>query len=295
MPSADRSARRRAPATVALALGAGVLVAPAVPAEAADALRPAARYTFDQDDLGSGKIADSSGNGLTASLMNGSTAQSVEGPDGGRALALPGGSPTSDGAYVRLPREVVADATDLTVSARVKWGSDKSSWQRIFDLGTDTTKYLFTTPSNDGGVLRTAVTTGGGGAEAQVSGYAALPADTWRTVTVTLDTSAGRVTTYLDGVAVSSAATAIKARDLLDGSATAAGYIGKSLYPDPLFKGAIDDFTVWHAALSAEQVAGVVGTVPTLRQLIASSLITRGPQTSAPCVGSRRDLRPAGA
>jgi hypothetical protein len=282
MPSADRSARRRAPATVALALGAGVLVAPAVPAEAADALRPAARYTFDQDDLGSGKIADSSGNGLTASLMNGSTAQSVEGPDGGRALALPGGSPTSDGAYVRLPREVVADATDLTVSARVKWGGDKSSWQRIFDLGTDTTKYLFTTPSNNGGVLRTAVTTGGGGAEAQVSGYAALPADTWRTVTVTLDTSAGRVTTYLDGVAVSSAATAIKARDLLDGSATAAGYIGKSLYPDPLFKGAIDDFTVWHAALSAEQVAGVVGNVPTLRQLSRTSFEVRTTTGTAP-------------
>ncbi|WP_406164123.1 LamG-like jellyroll fold domain-containing protein [Streptomyces canus] len=267
---------------MALALGAGLLAAPAVSAHAAEAPGPAARYTFDQDDLASGKITDSSGNGLTASLVNGSTARSVAGTDGGKALALPGGAPTSDGAYVRLPREVVGDATDLTVSARVKWSGDASSWQRIFDLGTDTTKYLFSTPYNGNGLFQTSVTTGGGGAETQVRGYAALPADAWRTVTVTLDTTAGRLTTYLDGVAVSSAATAIKAKDLLSGSATAAGYIGKSLYPDPLLKGAVDDFAVWHSALTAEQVAGLVGTVPTLQDLSKTSFDVRTTDGTAP-------------
>ncbi|NEB03377.1 LamG-like jellyroll fold domain-containing protein [Streptomyces sp. SID13726] len=281
MPSADRSTRRRAPAALALALGAGLLAAPAVPARAAETPGPAAHYTFDQDDLASGRITDSSGNGLTATLVNGSTAQSVAGTDDGRALALPGGAATSDGAYVRLPREVLGDASDLTVSARVKWSGDQSSWQRIFDLGTDTTEYLFTTPSN-GSVLRTAVTTGGGGAEAQVSGYAPLPADGWRTVTVTLDTTARRVTTYLDGVPVSSAETGVKARELLDGSATAAGYIGKSFYPDPLLKGAIDDFTVWHSALSPEQVADTVGTLPTLKDLSRSSFDVRTTTGTAP-------------
>ncbi|WP_306185131.1 LamG-like jellyroll fold domain-containing protein [Streptomyces sp. MK5] len=267
---------------MAVALGAGLLTAPSAPAQAADPPRPTAHYTFDQDDLASGKIADSSGNALTASLVNGSTARPVTGADGGTALALPGGAPDSDGAYVRLPREVLGDAADLTVSARMKWSGDGSSWQRIFDLGTDTTKYLFTTPSDNGGVLRTAVTTGGGGAEAQVSGYAALPADQWRTVTVTLDSSARRLTTYLDGVPVSSAATGVKARDLLGGSATAAGYIGKSLHPDPLFKGAIDDFTVWHTALTPEQVAGTVGRVPTLQQLSRTSFDVRTTTGAAP-------------
>ena len=290
MPSADRSARRRAPAAMVLALGAGLLAAPAVPAQAADTPQPAAHYTFDQDDLASGRITDSSGNGLTATLVNGSTAQSVAGPDGGKALSLPGGAPTSDGAYVRLPREVLGDASNLTVSARVKWSGDKSAWQRIFDLGTDTTKYLFTTPYN-GSVLRTAVTTGGGGAEAQVSGYAPLPADGWRTVTVTLDTAAHRVTTYLDGVAVSSSATNVKAKDLLDGSATAAGYIGKSFYPDPLLKGAVDDFTVWHSALTAEQVAGTVGALPTLQQLSQTSFEVRTTTGTAP--GPRWTVRRA--
>ncbi|MFJ8537998.1 LamG-like jellyroll fold domain-containing protein [Streptomyces sp. NPDC093591] len=282
MPSAERPARRRAPAAMAVALGAGLLTAPAVPAQAADAPQPAARYTFDEDDLTSGRITDSSGNGLTATLVNGSTAQSVAGTDGGRALALPGGAPTSDGAYVRLPREIVGDATDLTVSARVKWSGDKSSWQRIFDLGTNTTKYLFSTPYNGGGLFQTSVTTGGGGAEAQVRGYAALPANEWRTVTVTLDTTAGKLTTYLDGVAVSSAATGIKAKELLDGSATAAGYIGKSFWPDPLLKGAIDDFTVWHAALNAEQVAGTVGNMPTVQDLSKTSFEVRTTTGTAP-------------
>ncbi|MFF7870721.1 LamG-like jellyroll fold domain-containing protein [Streptomyces qaidamensis] len=282
MPSADRSARRRAPAAVTLALGAGLLAAPAAPAQAAEAPRPAARYTFDQDDMTSGKITDSSGNGLTADLVNGTTARSVEGTDGGKALALPGGAADSGGAYVRLPRAVVGDAADLTVSARVKWSGDKSPWQRIFDLGTNTTKYLFSTPYNGSGLFQTSVTTGGGGAEAQVRGYAPLPSTEWRTVTVTLDTSEGRLTTYLDGVAVSSAETAVKAKDLLDASATAAGYIGKSFYPDPLLKGAIDDFTVWHSALSAEQVAGTVGTVPTLQELSKTSFEARTTTGTAP-------------
>ncbi|MFE9643478.1 LamG-like jellyroll fold domain-containing protein [Streptomyces sp. NPDC006365] len=282
MPSADRAARRRAPAAVALALGAGLLAAPAGPALAAEPPKPTAHYTFDQDDLASGKITDSSGNGLTADLVNGSTAQSVEGTGGGKALALPGGPDTSNGAYVRLPREIIGDASDLTVSARVKWSGDKSPWQRIFDLGTNTTKYLFSTPYNSNGLWQTSVTTGGGGAENQVKGYAPLPADEWRTVTVTLDTSAGRLTTYLDGVAVSSAETAIKAKDLLESSATAAGYIGKSLWPDPLLKGAVDDFTVWHAALSAEQVAGTVPALPTLQELSKTSFEARTTDGTAP-------------
>ncbi|GHE08867.1 hypothetical protein [Streptomyces alanosinicus] len=88
--------------------------------------------------------------------------------------------PSADSS-ARRP-EVLCDASDLTVSARVKWSGDKAPWQRIFDLDTDTTKYLFTTPCN-GSVLRTAVTTGGGGAQAQVSGYARLCAAVRRRLT----------------------------------------------------------------------------------------------------------------
>lgn len=179
--------------------------------------------------------------------------------DGGHALSLPGGAADSTGAYVRLPLDVLQGKTDLTVSARVKWDGTTAPWQWIYALGKDTSRYLFTTPHNNDGRLRTAVTATAAGGEAQVSGYAALPANAWKTLTVTLDTQAKRVTTYLDGTAVASAATSVTAAQLIDAATTSAGFIGRSFYPDPLFDGAIDDFRVYGSALTAEQVAALAG------------------------------------
>jgi len=235
-------------AAVMVALAAATSAAPTA-AVAAALPDPDLHYAFDADDLASGVITDSSGHGWNGTLVNGQTAALVDG-----ALSLPGGAPTSTGAYVRLPKEILAGATDLTVSARIRWDGTTAPWQWIYALGRDNSRYLFSTPFNGDGRLRTAVTTGGGGAEAQVTGYAALPANVWRTLTVTLDTTADRVTTYLDGAAVASAATTITAGDLL-ADATFAGYLGKSFYQDPLFDGAIDDFRVYRTALTAEQVA----------------------------------------
>ncbi|MFG1707835.1 LamG-like jellyroll fold domain-containing protein [Nonomuraea sp. M3C6] len=245
------------PAALTIALTTGV-----TDAAAADPPAPALVYEFDTDDLATGSIIDSSGNGLNGTLVNGSTAALVDGAGGGHALSLPGGAANSNGAYVRLPLAVLQGRTDLTVSARVKWDGTTAPWQWIYALGKDTGRYLFTTPYNGDGRLRTAITTSGGGGEAQVTGSAALPANAWKTLTVTLDTSAKRMTTYLDGAAVASAATTVTAAQLIDAATTSAGFIGRSFYQDPLFDGAIDDFRVYAEALSAEQVAAVVGTAP---------------------------------
>ncbi|MFF0771190.1 LamG-like jellyroll fold domain-containing protein [Nonomuraea wenchangensis] len=243
------------PAALTLSLTTGIAAAAAAPA-------PVLVYEFDTDDVTTASITDSSGNGLHGELVNAATAALVDGAAGGHALSLPGGAPTSGGAYVRLPLAAIKDRTDLTVSARVKWDGTTSPWQWIYALGKDNTRYLFSTPYNGDGKLRTAVTTSGGGAEAQVTGYAPLPANAWKTLTVTLDTAAGRITTYLDGAAVASAPTTITARQLIDASTTSAGFIGRSFYADPLFDGAIDDFRVYAAALTPEQVAEVAGGTP---------------------------------
>jgi hypothetical protein len=247
---------------------------PAVPALAAAAPAPVVAYDFDSVDPAVGVVSDSSGNGLDGTLVNGSTATVVAGAAGGHALQLPGGAPTSTGAYVTLPRGVLAGRTDLTVSVRVRWDGTQAPWQWIYALGRDNSRYLFTTPYNGDGLLRTAVTAGGGGAEAQVTGSAALPANAWKTITVTLDTNAGRITTYLDGAAVSSAATTLSAADLLTGGETGAGFIGRSFYQDPLFDGAIDDFRVYGSALTAEQVAQGLD-VPTVTGLTATGFAVR--------------------
>ncbi|PZF82996.1 LamG-like jellyroll fold domain-containing protein [Jiangella anatolica] len=282
----SRSTRvRAAAASAALAtLGAGLTAGGfAGPAAAAELPAPLAHYEFDADDVTSGVVTDSSGNGLDAALVNGASASLVDGADGSAAIDLPGGAPTSTGAYVRLPRQLLDGATDLTVSTRIRWDGTPSSWQWIYALGTNTTRYLFSTPYNGDGRLRTAVTTGGGGAEAQVTGSAALPANAWKTLTVTLDTAADRVTTYLDGVAVGSATTTIGAGDLLAASATSAGFIGRSFYQDPLFDGAVDDFRVYRAALTPEQVAADFGgTLPTPTGIAQESFDLRTTIGTAP-------------
>ncbi|MEV4472070.1 LamG-like jellyroll fold domain-containing protein [Nonomuraea sp. NPDC049504] len=262
MPFPRLTATRRRAVLAALLPAALALPLTATPSTAAAVPEPVLAYEFDADDVTLGTVTDSSGNGLDGELVNAGTAALVDGASGGHALSLPGGAPTSDGAYVKLPLDAIKGRTDLTVSARVKWDGTTAPWQWIYALGKDNSRYLFSTPYNGDGRLRTAVTTGGGGAEAQVTGYAPLPANAWKTLTVTLDTAAGRLTTYLDGAAVASAPTTITASQLVDAATTSAGFIGRSFYPDPLFDGAIDDFRIYGAALTAEQVAGLAGPPP---------------------------------
>ncbi|MFJ9779303.1 LamG-like jellyroll fold domain-containing protein [Amycolatopsis sp. NPDC101161] len=273
--------------TVTLVLGAALLGAGqllALPAAAAEAPGPLVHYDFDATDVSTGVVSDSSGHGLDGTLVNGATAQVVAGAGGGGALALPGGAPTSNGAYVKLPRAALGSAPDVTVSVRVKWdNANAAPWQWLFALGKDTTKYLFATPSNADGRLRGAVTTAGGGAEAQVTGYAALPT-TWQTVTVTLDSAAHRLTAYLDGAAVSSASTDVTAAQLADAGTSFAGYLGKSFYADPLLKGAIDDFQLYDTALSATQVAELAGPAPAVTGLTQTQLDLRATVGTPPAL-----------
>jgi hypothetical protein len=245
---------------LALVAGGGAL---ALPAAAAEVPAPDLHYTM--DDVDGSTVPDASGNGLDGQISGTTSVVAVdEAEGGGSALDLPGGA---DGGFVTIPRGALEGAGDLTVSARVRWDGEGGAWQRVFDLGSDTSRYLFTTPSNGDGDLRTAVTTGGGGSESQVTGHGSLQGGDWVTLTTTLDTEADRITTYLDGVAVASTPTSVSAGDLLSDGAAAAGYLGKSFYPDPLLDGAIADFRIYHAALSAEQVAGLVGETPAMTGL----------------------------
>ncbi|GAA0473881.1 hypothetical protein Aca07nite_83710 [Actinoplanes capillaceus] len=271
--------------SLSTAVAAGLLTAtlPAIPALAADVPTPVVAYEFDADDLTTGVVTDTSGNGLDGTLVNGATAALVDGRDGGHALQLPGGAPTSNGAYVTIPRKVLDGRTDLTVSARVRWDGTTAPWQWIYALGKDTSRYLFSTPYNGDGKLRTAVTKDWAGAEAQVTGSAALPASAWKTVTVTL--GGGRLTTYLDGVSVAEATTTATAADLIDAGTASAGFIGRSFYPDPLFDGAVDDFRVYGSALTAAQVADEFGAeIPTVTALSQTTFEVRTTIGTAPAL-----------
>ncbi|WP_169747729.1 LamG-like jellyroll fold domain-containing protein [Demequina subtropica] len=230
---------------------------------------------YTMDDVTDGIVPDSSGNNLDGAIV-GSTGI-VAGVEGD-ALDLTGGA-------VTVPRDILDGATDLTVSSRLRWDGG-AAWQWLYGLGTSTTRYVFWTPSNSDGNMRTAITTGGGGsAEDQITGVGALRTGEWATVTTTLDTTAGVMTTYLDGVALASVATDITAGELLSATAANAGRIGGSFYPDPAFDGAIDEFRVYRAALTPEEVASLVTRgIPTLEALAEDAFSVRTLVGGAPAL-----------
>ncbi|MDP3950690.1 LamG-like jellyroll fold domain-containing protein, partial [Microbacterium sp.] len=228
-------------------VSAGLVTGAAAPALAAP---PAPDLHYTMDDVSGSTVPDSSGND-----WNGTISGAIAVIDGaeGSAIDLQGGR-------VTLPREVLDGATDLTVSTRVQWSGDGGNWQWIFGLGSDTTRYLFASPSNGDGDFRAAITrSGGGAAEATITGAGALPADDWTTLTLTLDTDADLLTAYVNGVVLGSVATDIAAGELLTAQAENAGAIGASFYPDPAFDGAVDDFRIYRDALTTEEVAQLFG------------------------------------
>jgi len=266
------SIRRRVTAlTTTVALGAGLVAGGAV--SPASAATPAPDLHYSMDAITGTTVPDSSGNGRNGTI-SGSTA--IIDADTGNALDLTGG-------HVVLPREVLAGATDLTVATRVRWDGG-AAWQWLFGLGSNTTRYLFTSPSSGDGLLRTAITRAGGGSNEQtVTGSGPLPSGSWVNLAVTLDTTADRLITYIDGAAVSSVATDVTAGELLTDTATSAGFIGRSFYPDPAFNGAIDDFQVFRSALSASQVSELSGVeAPTLESLTTTQFDVRTPVNTAP-------------
>jgi len=180
-------------------------------------------------------------------LMSGATVVGEAGR--GKVLQLNG---TSN--YVALPNAI---ANASTFAAWVKWNGG-SDWQRIFDLGSNTTKYLFLTPRANTGVMRFAIRNGG--AEQLISAPAALPTNSWVHVAVTLDGSRGVF--YQNGVPLATnAALTIRPWQLLARS----NYVGESQFAtDPTFNGKIDSFRVFGRALSAAEVRDLAWAQPAL-------------------------------
>lgn len=259
----------------AAALVAGTIGTSVPAAAGAELPEPDLRYAM--DELQDGTVPDTSGHGWDGAVTG--AAELIETDEADSALALSGGD---DGGYVQIPRGILDGAQDLTVSVRMQWGGIGGAWQWIYALGSDTDRYLFSTPSNGDGNLRSAITVDGSGGESTVTGYGALQEGDWVTVTTTLDTTAEQLITYLDGVPVDSVSTNVQAGDLLADDASSAGFIGRSFYPDPLLEGAIEDFQIYRTALDAEQVAGLVGETPSIESVTEESFDVRTKVGEAP-------------
>lgn len=203
------------------------------------ATNPVVWYKFDQS---SGTTAsDSSGNGKNATLVNGPTWTAGK---SGNAVNLDG---LND--YLSMPSGIVSGLNDFTIATWVKLDSI-STWSRIFDFGTGTSRNMFLTPRGGSNVIRFTITTGGYSAEQQINGTAALPTGAWKHVAVTK--SGNLAILYVDGVEVGRNSNMTISPSALGN--TSLNYIGKSQYADPYLDGQVDGFRIYNRGLSATEI-----------------------------------------
>jgi hypothetical protein len=198
-----------------------------------------ARYAFDGDGH------DGWGNGQDAMFVG--APKFVAGRHG-QALELNG---TTD--YLQVsPR--LGDSTDFSFAGWVFWNGG-AAWQRIFDLGDDTSHYLFLSPRSGGGSLRFAINNGGG--EQQLSAPA-LTMGVWTHLAVTIAGSTGKL--FVNGVPVATnVSMSVNPGDV----GTKFNYLGRSRFSaDPLFNGRFDDLRFVSSALTDAQVAAIHATPP---------------------------------
>ncbi|MBI1370380.1 MAG: hypothetical protein GC162_17225 [Planctomycetes bacterium] len=138
----------------------------------------------------------------------------------------------------------------FSLVAWVKWEGG-GPWQRVFDFGQDTKRYMFlTVDAGDTLRPRFAVTTDGRNGEFQLDAPQAMPVGRWVMLAVTIDHQIAAM--YIDGRRV------VSRDDLSITPAQAIGrnnYLGHSQFPtDPTFNGLIEQVAVFDRALSAKQI-----------------------------------------
>ncbi|MGW0839643.1 beta-L-arabinofuranosidase domain-containing protein [Streptomyces sp. NPDC002787] len=155
--------------------------------------------------------------------------------------------------YVDLPAAVLGGASAITLSVWVKPTHD-ANWQRIFDFGNNTNRYMYLASRNAAGVPRFAITTGGAGGEQALNGTTALPLNQWSHLAVTISGTTG--TLYVNGTAVAQN-TSMTLNPSVLGTLTN-NWLGRSNYSgDPVFAGAFDEFNVWSRALTAAEITSL--------------------------------------
>ncbi len=191
------------------------------------------------------------------------TATRSEGRNG-QALKLNGTAT----AYATLPADIVSTLSDYTISSWIKMDA-LANWMRVFDFGRGTSNYMFlSAQAGAAGQVRFAVKNGGSSDVGITYNYA-VPLNTWTHFAITQ--SGNICSMYINGALVATN-TNLTIKPSTIGSMNQ-NYLGKSQWPDPMFKGAIDEFKIYSRALSAAEIAGTYTSQTITFNAIASKLM----------------------
>ena len=178
-------------------------------------------------------------------LLNGASIQSD--PVHGRVLNLNGAN-----QYVQLPPGV---AFAGTFSAVVKWNGG-AAWQRIFDFGVDTTKYVMLTPWDKNGKLHCDIRANG--TTQTILAPAPLSTNVWTHVALTLDGQNGII--FVNGSPVATNAATLSPVNV----EAQTNHLGRSKFvADPYFNGQFASFRAYGRVLSP---AEIVAPLPVITQ-----------------------------
>src|SRR5699024_7414878 len=169
----------------------------------------------------------------------------------GSSLRLGGGDPDT-GTWVRLPDDLLTEASSATITTEVKIDEEmRQDYNFLWNIGAegDTTNYFFSSVRD---APRTAITTDSNAGERSAQAETDLQADRWYSLTSVLDGEADTLSFYIDGDLVGSTSTELEPSSITEQTMNT---IGRSPWPDALFAGEVSTFRVHDRALDAEEVA----------------------------------------
>ncbi len=199
-----------------------------------------ASYTFEGNTNDGTGTRHATGKGTTAPGY-------AAGFGGGQAISLNGVD-----QYVQLPVNSGL-SRDVTLSAWVYWNGG-SSFQRVFDFGSEIEKFMMLTVKNGSGKIEFKMTTSRGLNGTITLVGPTMPTATWTHLAVTFN--GDTATLYVNGQAVASGSSA----RLAPMFSQTFCYLGRSMYnSDAYFSGRIDNFRISNYALSGSDVYALWG------------------------------------
>lgn len=202
------------------------------------------RYSFDEKEResedGSLFVPDVSGRGNDG-LISGSV-----------GIRNGYGSFDGNGSFITMPNSIVAGEENVTFVINVRPDMGRAN-QFTFTIGNSSASgYLFLNTNRPDGTCRFAITDTTFGAERDVSSEG-IEEGQWCSIAVVMEGKILKM--YCGGELKAEKETDLLASSLGD---TAQNYIAKSQYEgDPYFKGYIDDFRIYAAALSEEEILSI--------------------------------------